>query len=42
MCVFIYILYIYIYIVYIYIYNIYNMVFTTEWFFEVAIESWSE
>ena len=44
-CIYIYI-YIYIYIIYIYIYiyiNIYIcMVFTTEGFFEVAIENWPE
>ena len=35
---------IYIYIIYLYIYNIYiySMVFTTEEFLEVAIESWPE
>ena len=45
-CIYIYI-YIYIYILYIYIYIymyecMYSMVFTTDGFFEAAIESWPE
>ena len=35
-------MYVYIYNIYIYIYIIYIYVFTTEEFFEVAIESWPE
>ena len=35
-------IYIYIYIYYIYLHNYIYMAFTTEGFFEVARESWSE
>ena len=37
-------IYIYIHIYNVYIYNIYiiYIAFTTEWFFEVALESWLE